>query len=61
MTEAQTKAIATLKLANNGVTMRQSLKSDELVAALELVEMGIVKNTTMMMYGFGAMPAFKLA
>jgi ABC-type cobalamin/Fe3+-siderophores transport system ATPase subunit len=61
MTEAQIKAIATLKLANNGVTLRQSLKRDERVAVLELVAMGIAKETTMAMHGFGLMPAFKLA
>ena len=60
MTEAQTKALATLKLANNGVTLRQSLSRDERAAVLELVQMGLVQETTMSMYHFGLMPAFKI-
>jgi hypothetical protein len=61
MTNEQKAAIAMLKLANNGVTMAQSVEKKHLAAINELIAIGIVEKTTSMMYGFGAMPAYKFA
>lgn len=64
MTDMELAVINKLKLANNGVTLAQTLRntSAEFKQALaSLVESGKVVKTTRMMYGFGLMPAYKLA
>lgn len=61
MTNEQNAAIAMLKLANNGVTMTQSVEKKHFAAINELIAMGVVEETTSIMYGFGAMPAYKFA
>jgi|APGre2960657373_1045057.scaffolds.fasta_scaffold285997_2 hypothetical protein len=61
MTNEQIAAIAMLKLANNGVTMAQSVNKIHKAAIIELIDAGIVEKTTSFMYGFGAVPAYKLA
>lgn len=61
MNNAHNEAIQMLKLANNGVTMAQSISMKHKVAIEELVAAGVVEKTTSFMYGFGAVPAFKFA
>lgn len=61
MNNAHNAAIAMLKLANNGVTMAQSIKMEHMTAINELVAAGAVVKTTSFMYGYGAVPAFKFA
>lgn len=60
-TATQTAAIAMLNLANNGITLAQSVGAEHRRAVAELIEAGVVVKTTAMMFGFGAVPAYKLA
>lgn len=61
MTKEQIDAIKMLKLANNGITMAQSIDKKHKPAIAELVKAGFVEETTSIMYGFGAVPAYKIA
>ncbi len=61
MNNAHTAAIAMLKLANNGITMAQSVAKEHAPAINELIAAGVVVKTTSLMFGFGAVPAYKLA
>jgi hypothetical protein len=54
------ETVALLRLANNGVTLSDSLTTPQREAVDNLVRLGMAEKTTTYMYKYGAVDAYRL-
>jgi DNA-binding HxlR family transcriptional regulator len=60
MNEACLRAIAQIRMTNNGRLMRQCLAAGLHQTMEELVVLGLVQRTFVAQYKYGSMPAYEL-